>query len=85
MLTLGREVEELFLDVWVDFYLFAGHDIADRRHTYPNELMLVEGDLADLIQDLLWRSCRTRSMARFTTGLNRLGLTRMAGGYFLEG
>ena len=53
VLTLGREIEELFPDVRVDFYVFARHDIADRRHTCPNELMLVEGNLADLIQDLL--------------------------------
>ena len=58
VLTLGREIEELLPDVRVEFYVFARHDIADRRHTCPNELMLVEGDLADFIQDLLWRSCR---------------------------
>lgn len=49
MLTLGRKIEELFLDVRVDFYVFVRHDIADRRYIYLNELMLVKSDLADFI------------------------------------
>lgn len=55
---LGRKIEELFPDIRVDFYVLTRYDIADRRHICTNELMLVKGDLADFIQDLLWRSCR---------------------------
>ena len=46
---LGRKIEELFLDVRVDFYVLIRHDIADYRHIYTDELMLVKGDLAEFV------------------------------------
>jgi hypothetical protein len=56
VLTPQRKTEELLSDIRIGICLPGGHGITDRRHTSPDELLLVEEQFLDLVQDTLRRA-----------------------------